>query len=194
MTTELAPAIFRQLRAAIETIQSHGAPRCVWLPVSLLVLDDAVRATCENGRCNGYQRNYMCPPFIGDFETIRERLSWFDSGVLIQKSYPLSDKRDFDAIVHTQRDFHAFVHDAEKFLAAAGIKNHWGMIGGQCVLCVPCKAESGAPCAYPDKARNSLESIGVRVLALARKLHMDAEFHDDKIVWTGCVLWCQHDG
>ena len=41
---------------------------------------------------------------------------------------------------------------------------------------------------YPDKARMSMEAIGIDVLGLEKELGLDNKFYDDKINWTGCIL------
>jgi predicted metal-binding protein len=77
----------------------------------------------------------------------------------------------------------------EEFLRESGIKQVWGMIGGNCGLCAICKVKSNEPCLYPDKARMSLEAIAVDVVGLLDKFGLDSKFHADKIIWTGCILF-----
>jgi len=64
-----------------------------------------------------------------------------------------------------------------------------GMIGGNCELCETCKAVTKEPCPYPVKARMSLESIAVDVMALLKRLGLESEFRTDRIKWTGCLLF-----
>jgi len=45
------------------------------------------------------------------------------------------------------------------------------------------------PCTYPDRARMSLEAIGIDVIKLLDKFGLDSEFHPDRITWTGCILY-----
>ena len=63
------------------------------------------------------------------------------------------------------------------------------MVGGSCALCGECYAKVGKPCPLPEKARPSLESLGIAIIALLEELEIDAEFHPDKITWTGSILF-----
>jgi predicted metal-binding protein len=64
----------------------------------------------------------------------------------------------------------------------------WGLIGGNCQLCRTCAAVEDKPCRHPEKARASLEAIGVDVIGLLERLGLDGRFHPDRITWTGCLL------
>ena len=64
-----------------------------------------------------------------------------------------------------------------------------GLIGGSCELCSVCKAVTKEPCPYPAKARMSLESIAIDVMALLKHLGLESEFRTDRIKWMGCVLF-----
>ena len=64
----------------------------------------------------------------------------------------------------------------------------WALIGGSCRLCPTCAAVEKKPCRHPDKARTSLEALGIDVIALQQRLGLDAAFLPDRITWTGCIL------
>jgi predicted metal-binding protein len=62
-------------------IHNLGAKQSVRLDSNQLVLRTQVRDACESNRCGQYGMNYMCPPYIGSFSEILERLSRFQRGV-----------------------------------------------------------------------------------------------------------------
>ncbi|MBN2526779.1 MAG: DUF2284 domain-containing protein [Deltaproteobacteria bacterium] len=166
-----------------------GATRCVSLPVHMLVPNEDVRAACVRNRCNHYGCNYMCPPHIGSFDEIARKLGDFNAGVLFQQEHLVDKANDTDYVNRTQQASYDLVIAVEQYLKSLGIARVWGMPGGHCIVCTPCNAEKKNPCAYPNRARNSLEAIGIRVLTLNKALGLDCEFHDDKVVWTASVLW-----
>jgi predicted metal-binding protein len=86
-------------------------------------------------------------------------------------------------------NFHGKVLFIEELLKEKGIKRLWGMIGGACGLCVVCKARDGQPCPYPDRARTSLEALAIDVPKFLATFGLDNRFHEDRITWTGCVLF-----
>jgi predicted metal-binding protein len=47
----------------------------------------------------------------------------------------------------------------------------------------------GEPCENPDKARFSMEALAINVVSLLGKFNLDNKFHDDRITWTGMVLF-----
>lgn len=178
-----------EMISILHDVHEMGADRCVQLPVALLVPDHDVRAACERNRCNGFGRNYMCPPFIGTFREIRERLSKFSHGILFQQAHTVTDKNDRVVVQQTQQASYDLVIRVEQYLESRGNCDHWGMPGGQCIVCSPCRAETGQPCAFPDRARNSLEAIGISVMSLNESLGLHHQFQPGKIVWTAAVLW-----
>ncbi|MDY6834766.1 MAG: DUF2284 domain-containing protein [Chloroflexota bacterium] len=155
----------------------------------LLVPEQRIRDLCRQNICGNYKNNYTCPPYVGSLEDVRIRLLDFRRGVLLQYSKSMDVKSNWAKIQETKVDFHHIILYLEEFAQGRGIDHLWGMIGGSCGLCPVCNARLGKPCTYSDKARMSLEAIGVDVLALLAKLDLDNEFHSDKIIWTGCILF-----
>lgn len=131
----------------------------------------------------------MCPPLVGSLEKTRERLSKYHTGILFQYSEPLDVSNDKKGIRRTKREFHKKVLKLEKFLNKHAKTDILGIIGGSCELCEECGALSSEPCRHPRKSRPSLESLGIDVIALLEKLGMDNKFHEDRITWTGCILY-----
>jgi predicted metal-binding protein len=155
----------------------------------MLVPEERIRAFCAENKCGSYGHNYMCPPHAGSLEGIRKNLRNFSRGLLFQHSKALDIINDRERVRETKLDFHKKVLQIEDFLRRSGAGKVWGLIGGSCELCEPCRVDISEPCPYPERARMSLEAIGIDVLDLAAKLGLDSEFHTDRIVWTGCVLF-----
>jgi predicted metal-binding protein len=154
----------------------------------MLVPEERIRAFCLENKCGNYRSNYMCPPYVGSLEEITIKLKKFRRGVLLQYAKFLNVRGDSEGVRQTKIDFHNKILRIEELLRVRGINEVWGMIGGNCGLCDTCGAKMGEPCVYPDKARMSLEAIGVDVLELLDRFGLDSEFHADKITWTGCIL------
>ena len=182
-----------------------GIETCLEFDPKLLVPQQKVRAACMENKCGSYGTHYMCPPYIGTIDEIKSRLKKFQRGVLLQYSQPVNVKSalegfmksgpeglmvsDLEGLIKSMLDFQNKVLSLERSLRKQGIEEIWGMLGGNCRLCEPCLAATGEPCLYPKKARNSLESIGVDVITLLNSFGSDSKFRDDKITWTGCILF-----
>ena len=165
-----------------------GIETCLEFSTEMLVPEERIRAFCRENKCGSFHNNYMCPPYVGSLEDITIKLKKFQRGVLLQYTKFLDVKGDSEGVRQTKIDFHNKILRIEELLRVGGIVEVWGMIGGNCGLCDTCEAKMGEPCVYPDKARMSLEAIGVDVLGLLDRFGLDSEFHADKITWTGCIL------
>lgn len=166
-----------------------GIETCMEFDPTLLVPQQRVRALCFENRCGNYGNNYMCPPHIGSLYEIKDRLKKFQRGMLLQYSQPLNVTGDLEGLRQSKLDFHNKVLSLERSLRRRGSKEIWGMIGGNCALCEFCRALTVDPCPYPQKARTSLESIGIDVIALLTTFGLDTKFRADRITWTGCILF-----
>ena len=155
----------------------------------LLIPEQRIRDYCFENECGNFRNNYMCPPHVGTLDETRDRLDRFKKGALFQYSQPVDVKNNRRGVTQIKVDFHKKILKIENFLKDEGLSEVWGMIGGSCQLCDACKAIAKEPCPYPDKARMSLESMAIDVLALLARFNLDNRFHPDRITWTGCVLF-----
>ena len=166
-----------------------GIETCLEFNPCLLVPEQRIRALCFENRCGNYLNHYMCPPYAGSLEEISAWLGKFQRGILLQYSRHLDVRSDAEGLKQTKVDFHNKILRLEELLKSEGVECVWGMIGGSCELCEVCGAKLGEPCLYPDKARMSLESIAIDVLALLDRFGLDCSFYPDRIIWTGCILF-----
>lgn len=172
-----------------EYSEKLGIDVCVEIDLALLFPEERVRAYCEENKCGSYGRNYMCPPNAGSLDEIRERLKKYGDGYLLQYSQEMNLKKDWKNLIKSKDDFHEKILKLEDYLKKEGIDDVWGLIGGNCGLCDTCAIQKDKPCRHPDDARMSLEAIGINVIGLLNKLGLDSNFHQDRITWTGCILF-----
>lgn len=161
---------------------------CLEFSPDILIPEQRIRDLCSEDKCENFGKHYMCPPYVGSLKEHKERLKRYKHGILLQYSRPLKINKDRECAEKAKVDFHYKILQLEDFLTDKGIKDVWGMIGGSCYLCGECEAGFGRPCPYPDKARVSLESIAIDVLALLDRFGLDNKFYADRITWTGCIL------
>jgi predicted metal-binding protein len=129
------------------------------------------------------------PTYVGSLDEIRAKLREFRRGLLLQYSKNIDVHGDRKGVRLIKIDFHKKILQLEEFLRNSELPHVWGMIGGNCEECDVCKIKNSEPCAYPEKARSSMEANGIDVLDLLAKLGLDNDFHKDKITWTGCLLF-----
>ncbi len=172
-----------------ELARQLGIETCREISPDILIPEERIRAYCSENKCGNYGNNYTCPPYAGSLEEIRAKLKGFEKGWLLQYTRDIDVKGDREGVIRTRTDFHHKILRLEELLKERGVNRVWGMIGGNCGLCDTCRAQSNEPCLYPDRARMSLEAIGVDVLGLLDSSGLDSRFHTDRITWTGCILY-----
>jgi predicted metal-binding protein len=176
----------------VQLVREHarklGFDVCLEFDPALLVPEEKIRGYCIENRCGSYNANHMCPPRIGSLEEAEAALQGFTRGVLLQYSRRMDVAHDLEDVIGTKLEFHRLILRLERRLEKRGITGVWGLIGGDCGLCRTCTAIDDKPCRHPDKARTSLEAIGVDVMGLLERLGIDGQFHPDRITWTGCIL------
>lgn len=176
-------------RLAVEQARKLGFSLCLEFDPGLLVPEERIRRYCIENRCGCHDANHMCPPRVGSLEEVEAVLQDFTKGVLLQYSRKVEVANDREGVIRTKLEFHRLVLRLERRLERRGMTGLWGLIGGNCELCRTCTALEDKPCRHPEKARPSLEAIGVDVVGLLEKLGLDGQFHPDRITWTGCVLF-----
>ena len=173
----------------IEYARGLGLEAHAELSPADFVPSDEIRIYCERNNCGHYGNNYMCPPYIGTLDEIAGQLDDYYSCLLLRYSQPLDVKNDKEGLKRTRLEFHNKVLQVEQYLRDQGIADIWGLSGGNCSLCETCAVVSGKKCVFPDRARTSLEAIGIKVSEILNKAGLDAGFHPDRITWTGCVFF-----
>jgi predicted metal-binding protein len=151
--------------------------------------DPRIRRYCEENRCGNYGKHYMCPPRIGRLPELKSRIAQYPTGFLLQYGAVLNPARDQEELRKSKQFFHDRILELEQHVLNAGAESVWGLIGGECALCAPCRAATDEPCPYPDRARPSLEALGVDVMSLLERVGLEHRFHDDRVIWTGCILF-----
>jgi predicted metal-binding protein len=170
---------------------SLGLKTIVSFSPSRLVPEEKIRRLCLENKCGNYNKHHMCPPRTGTLHEIESRLGAYRNGRLLQYECFLDVPRDTEGLRRSKLAFHRAVLQLEDMLRGDGFLNVLGLIGGDCALCDSCRAAARTPlpCAHPDRARASLEALGIDVLSLLESLGLDRGFHSDRVVWTGCLLF-----
>jgi predicted metal-binding protein len=170
-------------------IKDLGATHCQFISPELLIPEERIWRYCRENRCGCYGKHLMCPPNTGTISEITDKFRRFKTGILIQYTAKLDVKRDSAGVTASKLKLHHIILETETHLKAIpGIAKVFGMIGGECGLCEECAGHKTETCVQPEKARTSLEALGVDVIALLERLSLDGRFHDDQVTWTAMVL------
>ena len=161
---------------------THSAP----LNISTLEFRQDVRDMCNADRCNNFGKSWSCPPACAALEEMRERVSEFSGGVLVQTVGELEDSYDWDGIMD------AGARQKSSFAKMwAGLEKEYGHVlamgSGSCKLCESC-TYPGSPCRFPEKMEVSMEACGLLVSKVCSDNALAYNYGPNKIAFTSCFL------
>lgn len=144
-----------------------GASAAEEIEVDKLTLQPELRDFCTQNVCGRYNRNYACPPHVGEIGDLIARIRSFSKAVIWQNIYPLEDSFDFEGMMDAQRRHNAMTLEiAREVYAAIGRDHALVLAAGGCSACKVCAAQTGEPCRTPEDALSSLEAHGILVSKL----------------------------
>jgi len=154
-------------------------------------VDERVRYQCSYSGCRDYGKRFMCPPYTPSVDEFKKVLSRYYMALLVQLTGTIKDKDNWEP--ETNRlalRLHDIVYKLEKKAFALGLPFAAGLIGGSCKLCTKCPVEkdNNARCLHREKARPSMEAMGIDVLLTCKRAGLEVTFSPDEVIWTGLVL------
>lgn len=132
--------------------------------------ENAVREACHTG-CINYSNKWCCPPYSKKITNIISQEN-YKYAMLICGYINLTD---MDYIKNPYQKIKAanmiLKSCCEKLAREYEVKvNGYCLLSGSCNLCKPCYKKRGLPCNKPSVMRYSLESTGINVEQLAKKV------------------------
>lgn len=156
-----------------------------------VVINERVRFKCSYSGCSEYGNRLMCPPYIPKVREFKEILSCYYMALLVQLEADIANTKDpIKKAYEYAKKLNLIICELEKEAFNLGFCFSSGLIGGSCKLCKVCpvKDNPSAKCINPQKARPSMEGLGIDVMGTCKNLGIDISFSTDKVVWTGLVL------
>ena len=170
----------------VEQAKKLGFAVAVPLDPQTLIAREDVRAMCEEDRCGAYNKNWTCPPAIGNVEECQKKMRQYKSGILLQTVGHMTKTVDSRCYRETEqrhiKNFYA--------LAEAIRKVHPDALclgAGGCRICKQCAYPE--PCRFPDKAVSSMEGYGLFVTQVCRDAGIAYHHGDRTVTYTACVLF-----
>ena len=167
----------------------RGAYRSAVISTDTIVLDKAFRKMCEANACGVYGRCYMCPPDVGDADTLMAEIGEYDYALVHQTVSELEDSFDFEGMVEAKKRSYPLSQALRSVFSEAGIEKVLHLGAGGCGVCESCSKQSGEPCRFPEKAMPSLEAYCINVSELARAANMKYINGQNTVTYFGAVLF-----
>lgn len=124
------------------------------IKTSEIAVEPWVRLKCRFG-CGRYDSSLTCPPLSPDEAKMKEILSRYTHGLLVQGTPP-------------SKQFHESLLALERLFFSSGYWEALSFGAGPCPVCSQCPPPEGR-CRFPEMARPSLEACGVDVFETAHR-------------------------
>ena len=171
---------------ALKTADAVGFEKTAPLVRDALIFREEVRAMCRADRCRSYNKTWSCPPGCGTLDEMREKVSAYTDGILVETIGEMEDEFDFEAIERA-----AALHKKrfEALVAALRGDGHdiLPMGVGRCTVCRDCTYPD-APCRFPERAAPSMEAAGLLVSDVCEKCGIPYYNGKNTTTFISCVL------
>ena len=161
---------------------THSAP----LSVSTLEFMPEVREMCNAKQCNRYGKSWSCPPECPPLDELRNTVTGYEGGVLVQTVGELEDNYDWEGIQATG----AAHKENYKRMQDRMIQEYqtvFAMGAGTCTLCEECTYPD-EPCRSPEKMSYSMEASGLFVSKVCTDNGLAYNYGPKKLAFTSCFL------
>lgn len=178
----------RDLQYLIELAKSQGASNAAVIGVEMIQFDPEFRVACEANRCGNYNKNWKCPPDVGNILELIEIAKSYKYGLILQSIGKLKSKFDFKGMLAAGSEHQNMTARITEKMREEGI----GVLPlgvGHCSTCASCNKLQNLSCAFPDKAMASIESYGMDVMKLAKMCNMNYNNGENTTTVFGACLF-----
>ena len=172
-------------------LEQEGIWRAKLIKTTGIAIDRRVRFQCSQSGCREYGKNFMCPPHALSVDEFEKVLSESFLALLVQLKVEITDENHWQPESDQWAlQLHDVIYRLETKAFSMGFPFAGGLIGGHCKLCEACLAVEGvgSMCRNREKARPSMEAMGIDVLTTCSDAGLPVKFTPGQVVWTGLVL------
>lgn len=165
-----------------------GAFRAKVAETGEIPFDKGLRAYCEANRCGTYDKNWACPPGVGEPEELIARAKEYAHILVFQTVSTLEDSFDIEGM-QAAAARHAEVSEAVRREVAKTLPRFLMLTAGGCTVCKTCARVENQPCRFPEKAISSLEAYCMNVSTLAERCGMKYINGKDTVTYFSAILF-----
>ena len=147
----------------------------------------AVADACRANACGKYGTCWTCPPGVGEYITLEQKIKEYATAAVFTCRYDLEDCFDFEGMMVGQRETMKILYAVAEELRNSG-ENVMVLGCEGCNLCEKCTYPD-APCRFPEKAVVSVEACGIDVVSLSRNLNINYNNGPNTVTYFCIVLF-----
>lgn len=179
------------MKTITQIIKRHF-PRSKEIPGHTITIDDRVRKMCEQNTCGHYNRNWVCPPAVESLDSIRVRLSKYNTYVIVYDVYDVKNSFDYKGMLSGMVDFRNRLIRLRKDFPKG--MSYFILGAGYCPLCKECSYIAGEECKRPDDAFVSMEASGIDVVRLMKENDLKYHHGVNTVTYIGAVIYDAQSG
>lgn len=180
----------RQLfESLISAALQEGAFRAEIIDASRIETHRSFRDMCVANTCGMYGRCYMCPPDIGNIDTLMQQIKQYRYALVYQTVTEIADSYDFEGMLEAKKRTYPVAQKLRGIFADMGLTEVLHLGCGGCGVCDVCAKISDEPCRFPGLALPSLEAYGIHVSQLAKTAGMKYTNGQNTVTYFGAVLF-----
>ena len=130
----------------------------------------------------------MCPPHVGDIDTMIQKAQNYKKAFIYQTVSSLEDSYDIEGMEEAAKAINQLASKLGES-APSFFKDYIQLGAGACHICESCAILEDIPCRFPDKAIASLESYGIAVSELATLCNMNYINGQNTVTYFGGFLF-----
>ena len=165
-----------------------GACKATIISVEDIVLNAVFRDICKSNGCGMYGRCWMCPPDVGDIETLMAKVRTYRQGLLYQTISDIEDSFDIEGMQEAGRR-HVLVSQRLEAFMMLEVGDHLHLSCGGCRVCERCAKLDGLPCRDPERAMPSMEGYGIDVYNTCKPTALKYINGQNTVTYFGIVLF-----
>ena len=173
----------------IDTVLSLGAFKAAIIDVKNIPFEPEFRKMCASNACGMYGKSWMCPPFVGEIDTLIATAQGYTHALVYQTVGELEDSYDFEGMMDAGKHMNDLTQSIRDALGSCLGANALHLGAGGCRLCETCTKREEKPCRFPEKAMSSLEAYGMSVSQLAEICGMKYINGQDTVTYFGAILF-----
>ncbi len=179
-----------QLEDIVKKCNEYGANKAFIIDVDKIPFDEGLRSYCEANYCGCYDKNYACPPSVGDVKEVISKAKSFKKALIFQTVAKLEDSYDFEGMQEAAIK-HSEVADKINEDFKKLYRDYLQLTAGGCTVCPACAKAENKPCRLPEKAVSSLEAYCMNVSILAGLCDMNYINGENTVTYFGAFLFNQ---
>lgn len=176
------------MRQLCDQILSLGAVDTAVIGVETVTFNPDFRKVCESNACGLYGRSWMCPPLLGEAESLIAKAKTFDALLVYRTVGELEDSFDIEGMLDAGRRHNDLAQAIQRLVREKGETDVLHLGAGGCRRCPVCAKMEARRCRHPEEALASLEGYCIDVSRLAASCGMQYHSGPGTVTYFGALL------